>query len=95
MYYFDAEDLSLTYLRLSTTSNKDGKNDVEKYDMVVGESVAKDAVTKFLMDDVAGLVKVESKAMDAWFEEDEQVWNHPKDPYKVMHHLFSTGILLA
>jgi hypothetical protein len=23
--------------------------------------------------------------MDAWFEEDEQVWVHAKDPYKVTH----------
>jgi len=82
VYYFDAEDLPSTYLRPSAASNKDVKPDAESYDMIVGESIAKGAVTKFITGDVAGLVKIESKAMDAWFEEDEQVWNHPKDPYK-------------
>jgi len=43
---------------------------------------------------VAGLVKIESKAMDAWFEEDEQVWNHPKDPYKVIHHSFASILMV-
>lgn len=84
MYYFDAEDISPTYLRQSTTSNKNDGTGNETYDMVVGDRIAKDAVTKFSKGDVAGLIKIEITAMDAWFEEDEQVWNHPKDPYKVL-----------
>ena len=57
--------------------------EAEIYNMVVGDRIAKDVVAKFSKGDVAGLVKIEHKAMDAWFEEDEQIWNHPKDPYKV------------
>lgn len=30
---------------------------------------------------VAGLARIEWDALDAWFEEDEQVWVHPRNPY--------------
>ena len=32
---------------------------------------------------VKGLVYIEFDAVDAWFEEEEQIFVHPKDPYKV------------
>ncbi|MDH3500387.1 MAG: DUF427 domain-containing protein [Acidimicrobiia bacterium] len=34
------------------------------------------------LEELRGLVAVEWNAMDAWFEEDEQVYVHPRDPYK-------------
>jgi uncharacterized protein (DUF427 family) len=30
----------------------------------------------------AGLVQLDFAAMDAWFEEDEQIWFHPRDPFR-------------
>ncbi|TAQ87830.1 hypothetical protein B7494_g3840 [Chlorociboria aeruginascens] len=30
---------------------------------------------------LAGLVRFEFKALDAWFEEDQQIYDHPKNPY--------------
>jgi len=30
---------------------------------------------------LAGLVRFEFKSMDAWFEEDQQIYDHPKNPY--------------
>jgi hypothetical protein len=33
--------------------------------------------------ELGGLLKVKFGAPDAWFEEAEQVFVHPKDPYKV------------
>jgi len=82
VYYFNLEDLSPKYLRQSAIPSKNNDAKTETYDIVVGDRTAKDAVTKFSTGDVAGLVKVDWKSMDAWFEEDEQIWNHPKDPYK-------------
>jgi len=32
---------------------------------------------------LSGLSTLEFDALDAWFEEDEQIFIHPKDPYKV------------
>lgn len=33
--------------------------------------------------ELAGLFKVKFASADAWFEEDERIYGHPKDPYKV------------
>lgn len=40
-------------------------------------------MTKYLQGELEGLVNIEFGAADAWFEEDEQIFVHPKDPYKV------------
>jgi uncharacterized protein (DUF427 family) len=37
-----------------------------------------------------GLVRVEFGAIDAWFEEDERIYVHPRDPYKRIDILRST-----
>lgn len=69
-------------------SNNDSGNR-EYYDVVVGEKMAKRAVIKYLNSagDLAGLSKIEFSLMDAWFEEDEQIFVHPKDPYKVCNSI--------
>lgn len=49
----------------------------------VGERVAEDAVVRY--QDSPRLrdhVRIEFAAMDAWFEEDEEIFVHPRDPYK-------------
>lgn len=58
------------------------------YDLVVGKREARGAVTVFTdqardTKDLAGLLKIDFSAADMWFEEDERVYVHPKDPYKV------------
>jgi uncharacterized protein (DUF427 family) len=52
---------------------------------------------------LAGLVRFEWDALDAWFEEDEEVFVHPRDPYARVDALRSTrhvrveldGVVLA
>jgi uncharacterized protein (DUF427 family) len=39
---------------------------------------------------LAGMVRLDWGAMDAWFEEDEQVFVHPRDPYTRVDALRST-----
>lgn len=39
---------------------------------------------------LAGRVRVEFAAVDAWFEEDERIYVHPRDPYKRVDILPST-----
>lgn len=41
-----------------------------------------DRVLVFDNGPLAGLVRFEFAAMDAWFEEDQEIYVHPKDPYK-------------
>ncbi|KAI0032122.1 hypothetical protein K488DRAFT_78655 [Vararia minispora EC-137] len=52
------------------------------YDLVAGSKVAKGAVTVFEEGNLAGYVKIAFEAADAWFEEDERIYVHPRDPYK-------------
>lgn len=57
---------------------------VEIYDVVHGGRVEAGAARRLVETDVDGLVdhwRLDWKAMDAWFEEDEQVYVHPRSPY--------------
>lgn len=79
-YYFSQSDVSKKYFQ----NEKQGSSDSEKvYDLVVGQRSAPGAVTIFSGGDFKDLVKINVKAPDAWFEEDERIYSHPKDPYKV------------
>ncbi len=42
---------------------------------------------------VAGLARIEWDALDAWFEEDEQVWVHPRNPYTRVDALRSSRLV--
>ncbi|KAF7966137.1 hypothetical protein HWV62_39958 [Athelia sp. TMB] len=80
-YYFRSEDLAGSYLRPADSPEVvEGQKAI--FDLVVGDRVAKRAVTKFATGDVKDLVKIEFGAADAWFEEEEEIFVHPKDPYK-------------
>ena len=52
------------------------------HDLIVGERKAPSAVTIFPSGDFEGLVRITFSAADAWFEEDERLYDHPLDPYK-------------
>lgn len=77
-YFFRSADLPEKYLSpAAIQSDQDGK-----YDLVVDKEVAKGAVTKYNEGDLAGLVQIAFGTVNAWFEEEEEIFVHPKDPYK-------------
>lgn len=59
--------------------------------------------TENAMEGLAGMVRFEWEALDAWFEEDEQVFVHPRNPYTRVDAVRSTrsvrveldGVVLA
>jgi uncharacterized protein (DUF427 family) len=56
-----------------------------RFDLIVGEHRVPDAAWHHPDSPVEALrdhVRFEFGALDAWFEEDEQVYVHPRDPYK-------------
>jgi hypothetical protein len=53
------------------------------YDLVVADHTAEDAVTVHSIGDLKDLVKITFDKVDAWLEEDEEIYQHPRDPYKV------------
>ena len=82
IYFFDSADLPDKFLRPSNKAANDG---TQVFDLVVGDEVAEAAVIKYAAQsgDLKGLMKLVFSAADAWFEEDEEIFVHPKDPYKV------------
>ncbi|KAI0090150.1 hypothetical protein BDY19DRAFT_888180 [Irpex rosettiformis] len=86
-YYFPAEDLPKEYIHPAGAANE---GELQRYDLVVGSRKAEAAVSHHLVGDLAGLINIEFSAVDAWFEEDEQIYQHPKDPYKRIEVLQSS-----
>lgn len=77
-YFFKTKDIPQKYLVDAFQSQKH-----HLYDIVVGNRRAEAAATLYHDDELDGLIQIEFSVMDAWFEEDEQIYVHPKDPYKV------------
>ncbi|KAJ7593347.1 hypothetical protein C8J56DRAFT_930867 [Mycena floridula] len=77
VYYFPASEIDTKYL-----DNKTSVNSGATFDLVVGARRAISAVESFTGSDLDGLIKIKFGAADAWFEEQEQIFLHPKDPYK-------------
>ncbi|EIW57440.1 DUF427-domain-containing protein [Trametes versicolor FP-101664 SS1] len=76
-YFFKTKDIPQKYLVDAFQSQKH-----HLYDIVVGNRRAEAAATLYHDDELDGLIQIEFSVMDAWFEEDEQIYVHPKDPYK-------------
>jgi hypothetical protein len=83
--FFSSEDLPDKYLSESVNYTQESQHKV--YDVVVGDRRALGAATKYVEGELKGLITIAFGAMDAWFEEDEQIFGHPKDPYKVEWNL--------
>ena len=76
-YYFLEEDMPTWYLRADETTESQ-----ITYTMILGGSMQRLA-TLHKTGPLSGLATLKFDGMDAWFEEDEQIFIHPKDPYKV------------
>jgi hypothetical protein len=76
-YYFLEEDMPHWYLRAGETTESQ-----ITYSVFLAGSTQGSA-TLHKTGPLSGLATLEFEAMDAWFEEDEQIFIHPKDPYKV------------
>jgi uncharacterized protein (DUF427 family) len=87
IYYFPKEDVRMELLEESDhTTHCPFKGNASYWSVRVGERVAEDAVWGYpepidSCPPIAGLVAFYWNKMDEWYEEDEQVFVHPKDPY--------------
>jgi len=81
-YYFPNSELPAQFL--DDGSKLVPTEGVTKFDVVVGEKRAPGAIIVYgdLIGERAGLFKVKFDSMDMWYEEDERLFYHPKDPYK-------------
>ena len=87
VYYFPAEDV-LTDLLVATTKvvRSAAKGDATYYSIVVDGKTIENAAWRYLdppagCPEVAHLIAFHWRLMDAWFEEDDEVFVHARDPY--------------
>jgi uncharacterized protein (DUF427 family) len=84
-YYLPRGDVRMELLVPSLRREPRPFGDARFFDVAVGGRVARDAAWSFPdspIDELRDLVRIEWDAMDAWFEEDEEVFVHPHDPHK-------------
>ena len=77
-YFFNPDALPNKYL-----DNPSKGTTSTTYDLVVGGRTAKEAVILHTDGNLKDLIKIKFDKMDAWLEEDEEIYIHPRDPYKV------------
>jgi uncharacterized protein (DUF427 family) len=84
-YYFPAGDVRVDlFVATSFKSNHPGKGEASFYSIKVSDLTAEKAAWRYLQPERADLkdyVAFYWDKMDAWFEEDDEVFVHPRDPY--------------
>jgi len=87
LYYFPIDDVRTDLLSASGTVVPSAhKGDATYYSVTVGERMIDDAAWRYLAPaagtpEVAGYIAFHWKYMDHWFEEDEEVFVHARNPY--------------
>ena len=84
-YYFPVEDVRTDLLTPSgNTRHSPSRGDGRLYTIEAGDREAVDAAMRYEdspIPELRDLVRFEWEAMDAWFEEDEEIIVHPRDPH--------------
>ena len=87
VYYFPPTDVRADLLEATDKSTYcPYKGHASYWSVTVGDRVARNAVWSYQdplpgRDDIKGYLAFYWKRMDAWFEEDDEVFAHPRDPY--------------
>ena len=88
IYYFPFEDVRMELLVASDLKTESPlKGEASYWSIKVGERVADNAAWSYRNPvpewaSLNGFVAFHWNKMDAWFEEDDEVFVHPRDPYK-------------
>ena len=84
-YYIPAEDVRAQLLPTGKTEHSPSRGEAELLDVVVDGNVSESAARRYPdspLEQLRGLVRLDFTAMTEWFEEDEPIYVHPRDPYK-------------
>lgn len=88
VYYFPREDVRMDLMEPTDRHSQcPYKGDASYWTIRVGDRVAENAVWSYVdpfpeREDIKEYLAFYWNRVDAWFEEDEEVFVHPRDPYK-------------
>jgi uncharacterized protein (DUF427 family) len=105
-YYIPSDDVRSDVLVGGDTTRQTASGLARLYGLRIGQDVRPAAALQLLDSPITGLtgmVRFDWSALDGWYEEDEQVYVHPRDPYTRVDALRSTrrvrveldGVVLA
>lgn len=84
-YYFPADDVRTELLTPDgDIKHSPSRGDAQKFTVKAGNKEVQGAALRYKdspIEELRDLVSFEWHAMDAWFEEDQEVFVHPRDPY--------------
>lgn len=92
-YYVPLADLRAELEPNGSTRHTSGLGDATGYDVIIAGHTARGAALRYLdspIPELADLVRLDWNGMDEWFEEDEPVYTHPRDPYSRVDILASS-----
>jgi len=84
VYYIPAADIRAELIPAGTTDHSPSRGDAEIYHVKVSGAAADSAARRYPdspLEELREAVRLEWAAMSEWFEEDEPVYTHPRDPY--------------
>jgi uncharacterized protein (DUF427 family) len=84
-YYFPQKDVKTEYFEESDYTGKDGN--YKYWHIRIGDRFEKNAAYMIVnppddVVDVKGYISFKWNAIDHWYEEEEEIFIHPRDPYK-------------
>jgi len=92
-WFFSREDiLGELVERADATPDPTATRGATRYDIVIGDRTLENAAWGYpkRTDDLAELVAIEFEALDHWFEEDVEVFVHPRGPFTRLDALASS-----
>lgn len=79
VYYFPDKDVQMSALSAAGSGPREG---AEYFNLRAGNRTADKAAWRHREGQLAGYVAFDWNSMDAWFEEDDEIFVHARDPYK-------------
>jgi uncharacterized protein (DUF427 family) len=92
-YYIPVGDVNADYLVDEQHSERLKRGSAQRYGLLVGDVSRPKAArvyTESTVEGLTGTARFEWAALDSWFEEDEEVFVHPRNPYARVDALRST-----
>ena len=84
-YYFPLAEVRAELLETDgPAAHSPSRGDGETFTVKAGSREAPRAAVRYEhspIEELRDVIRLDWDAMDAWFEEDEQVFTHPRDPY--------------